>query len=131
MAGRKKGSTGITPLEMRILKVLWEKGPGNVHDVRNGLVGNDEDLAYNTVQTVLNLLCAKNRVARERVGRSFVYRAAEKEPAIREVLGEFIDRIFGGSAEALVMSLVKTDKLKVEEIEAIRHRLERNAAEEG
>ena len=75
MAGRRKGSNTLTPLELKIMQVLWSEGPSNVVDVQQRLKPQD-DLAYNTVQTMLNVLHRKGRVRRTLAGRAFVYRAA-------------------------------------------------------
>ena len=50
--GRRKGTTGLTPLELEIMNVLWETGPANVQTVRQRL-GRRRDLAYTTVQTMI------------------------------------------------------------------------------
>lgn len=109
MAGRKTGSTGLTPLELRILRVLWAEGPARVQRVTDAL---DEGLAYTTVQTMLNVLCRKGHVTRRPEGRAFVYEAVATEAeTTRGLLHDLLQRVFGGSAEALVMSLVSSRQL--------------------
>jgi predicted transcriptional regulator len=93
------------PLEVECLKVLWTLGEGNVKDVRQALT-ESRDLAYTTVMTVLDRLSRKGRVARRKVGRSFVYvpvlsRAVLRRLAVREL----VDRFFDGSPEALMRYL--------------------------
>jgi predicted transcriptional regulator len=128
MAGRRKGSNSLTPLEFKIMHVLWSRGPGSVNDVREELL-RSEDLAYNTVQTMLNILCRKGRVRRRLKNRAYIYRAnSEKETVIRHVVHDLVERMFGGSAEALVMSLIKTRQVDLEKIAELSQRL---AAEEG
>jgi predicted transcriptional regulator len=109
MARRKKRSESLTPLELKIMQVLWRQGPSNVQTVHKGL---QSDLAYTTVQTVLNVLFQKGRVRRTLKGRAYDYRpVASKESVVGQAAGDLIRRMFGGSSEELVMSLVKTRQI--------------------
>src|SRR5262245_33507319 len=107
MVPRKKNSEPqLTPLELEIMTVLWKIGPGNVQAVQAGLAGRD--LAYTTVQTMLNVLHRKGRVKRKLVDRAYVYRPVlSRQDAIKDAVGDMLDRFFGGSADSLVMSLVE------------------------
>jgi predicted transcriptional regulator len=67
------------------------------------------DLAYNTVQTMLNILHRKGRVRRTLKGRSYTYRpTVSKEKALGQAVRDLVERMFGGSSEDLVMSLIKS-----------------------
>lgn len=128
MAGRKKGSHSLTPLELQIMTVLWREGPSGVQQVQTSLP-EGMDLAYTTVQTMLNVLHRKGRVRRRLKGRAFAYRAVEsKEAFLKEAWHDLVDRVFGGSSEELVMSLIKTRQLDPAKIAELNRRLE---AEEG
>ena len=108
MVGRKKGSASLTPLELQIMQVLWKQGPGNVQHVQKNLPSGT-DLAYNTVQTMLNILHRKGRVRRTLKGRAYMYRpAVSKETALGHAVRDLVERMFGGSSEELVMSLIKS-----------------------
>ena len=108
MVGRKKGSSSLTPLELQIMQVLWREGPSNVQHVQKNLPP-DTDLAYNTVQTMLNILHRKGRVRRSLKGRAYTYRpAVSKEKALGQAVRDLVERMFGGSSEELVMSLIKS-----------------------
>jgi predicted transcriptional regulator len=127
MAGRRKGSNSLTPLELKIMHVLWKSGPASVNGVRESLAPKDE-LAYNTVQTMLNVLCRKGRVRRQLKDRAYIYKAAsEKEAVLRHAVKDLVERMFGGSAEELVMSLIKTRQVDAKKIAELSRRL---AAEE-
>ena len=112
MAGRRSGlasSSGMTPLELKIMQVLWRLGPSQVQAVQQELEG---ELAYTTVQTMLNVLHKKSRVTRRLRGRAFEYRAAvTEEKTLGTAVADLVDRMFGGSPEELVMSLVKSRQL--------------------
>ena len=91
------------------MQVLWRQGPSNVQTVHKGL---QSDLAYTTVQTVLNVLFQKGRVRRTLKGRAYEYRpVGSKESVVGQAAGDLIRRMFGGSSEELVMSLVKTRQI--------------------
>ncbi len=107
MAGRRKGMAAFTPLELQIMQVLWEHGPGSVQEVQVKL-SSEPPLAYTTVQTVLNNLEQKGKVKRTLKGRSFTYRAsASRDKAMLGVVRDMVEKLFGGSSEELVMSLIK------------------------
>lgn len=130
MAGRRKGANSLTPLEMKILQVLWSDGSSNVQQVQSRLA--EEKLAYNTVQTMLNVLHRKGRVQRRLAGRAYVYSAtASRERVIGQAVREFVERAFGGSPEALVMSLVKTRQVDLKRIAELSSKLEAEAEEEA
>lgn len=129
MAGRRKGSNPLTPLELRIMQVLWSQGPSSVNTVREQLSLDEQPLAYNTVQTMLNVLCRKGRVRRELSKRAYIYRAAAaKEAVLRHAVRDLVERMFGGSPEALVMSLIKSRQVDIDKVAELSRRL---AGEEG
>jgi len=104
----------LTPLELEIMQVLWRDGASNVQHVQKSL---GKDLAYTTVQTVLNVLFRKGRVRRRLSGKAFHYRpVVAKDAVLRQAVRDLVDRMFGGSSEELVMSLIKTRQLDGEKI---------------
>ena len=119
-------SQQLTPLELEIMNVLWEHGPGNVQAVAQHLAPREgEPLAYTTVQTMLNVLHRKGRVRRELVDRAYVYTPELKRlDAMASAVRDLVDRMFGGSAESLVMGLVETDQLTPERLKALQEKLD-------
>src|ERR1700738_2510719 len=110
------------------MKTLWESGPGNVHAVQEKLHG--ERLAYTTVQTMLNILQRKGKVKRRLVGKAYEYRAVlSREKAVREALGDLLDRMFGGSVEDLLMTLVKSRQLDVDKLAQLQQLIEEHSQE--
>ncbi len=121
MVGRKKGSAGLTPLELRILQVLWTTGPGTVQEVQQNLAGEP---AYTTVQTMLNVLHRKGHLRRKLVGRAYTYQPVEsRETVLGHAIRDLAERLFGGSPEALVLSLVESKQLDLEKINALQRKL--------
>jgi predicted transcriptional regulator len=122
----------LTRLELRIMQVLWENGSSTVQAVQQKLPG--EALAYTTVQTMLNVLQRKGKVKRRLQGKAYVYRPVlSRERALREAAGDLLDRVFGGSVEALLMSLVKSrqiDAAKLGKLQQLITEYERTAEDE-
>ncbi len=110
----KKKSENLTPLELEIMNVLWETGPANVQTVQGRM---ERDLAYTTVQTMLNILYRKGKVKRSLRDRAYFYRpTVSRTQVAKQTVGDLVDRLFGGSAESLVMSLVETKHLSPEDL---------------
>src|SRR5439155_5309436 len=119
----------LTPLELEIMKVLWTAGPAGVQAVRDALAPRRK-LAYTTVQTMLNVLWRKGRVRRALKDRAYVYHPVlTRRRALREAVGDMVDRLFGGSAESLVVSLVESRQLTPEALARLTRAPER--PEEG
>ena len=130
---RKRASRPLTPLELEIMKVLWDLGPANTQAVQAKLPG-EARLAYTTVQTMLNVLYRKGKVKRTLKGRAYEYiPLVSRRKAVRATLRDLIDRLFGGSAEGLVMSLVETRHLTPERLARLNRLLEQaqREAKEG
>ena len=126
MIGRKKGSTTLTALELQCMQVLWNRGPSTVSEVQEGL-RPAKDLAYTTVQTVLNTLQRKKRARRKLSGRAYFYEAqTSREGVLKQAVRELADQMFGGSPEDLVMSLIKSRQVDAARIS----RLSRKIADE-
>jgi len=122
----KRQKTVLTKLELQIMQVIWKRGASTVAAVQEGL---QQDLAYTTVQTMLNILHRKGKLKRELHGRAFAYTATVTEAkASSHAVRDLVDRMFGGSSEDLVMSLIKNRQIDPQKIAELTKRLE---AEEG
>ena len=87
----------LTPLELEIMHVLWETGPANVQTVQQKL---KRELAYTTVQTMLNILERKGKAKRTLKNRAYFYKpAVSRKQVIGKHVSDVVDRLFGGSAE--------------------------------
>ena len=120
MARRK--TEQLTPLELEIMHVLWEVGPANVQTVQQHL---KRELAYTTVQTMLNILHRKGKANRTLKDRAFFYKpAVSRSQVVSQHMGDIVERLFGGSAESLVMSLVETKHLSPQKLARLQKLLE-------
>jgi predicted transcriptional regulator len=118
-----------TELELEILKVLWRIGSATVRQVRDELAAV-RDLAYTTVMTVMTIMDGKGYVSRVKDGRSFVYRALyHEQKASKNMLQDVVDRVFGGSATAVMQHLLETSDLDDGELKQIRSLINRKARE--
>src|SRR6059036_3239916 len=120
MARRK--TERLTPLELEIMHVLWDTGPANVQTVQQHL---ERELAYTTVQTMLNILHRKGKVKRALKDRAYFYKpAVSRSHVTGQHISDIVDRLFGGSAESLVMSLVETKRLTPKKLAQLQKLLE-------
>ncbi len=121
MTTQRKTNQPLTPLELEIMQVLWETGPCTVSEVQPKLKA---ELAYTTVQTMLNVLLRKGKVRRVQEGRAFRYRpTVSRERANGSALHDMVKRMFGGSSEALLMAMVDARQISAEELERVAKRL--------
>ena len=119
----------LTRLELQIMQAIWKLGTSSVGDVQKAL---PQKLAYTTVQTMLNILERKGKLKRKMRGRAFVYRATFTEArATRHAVRDLVDRMFGGSADELVMSLIKSRQIDPQRLAELTRRLQEENAEEN
>jgi BlaI family transcriptional regulator, penicillinase repressor len=96
--------------ELDIMQVLWRRGASLVAEVHQSLLENGDDIAYTTVQTMLNRLEAKGLLTRDDSDRAHRYRSVLKEPAVVSgAIKKLTERFFNGSVEALATRLVEKD----------------------
>jgi predicted transcriptional regulator len=117
---KKASKPDLTKLELKIMQVIWRLGSSTVTAVQAEM---DPPLAYTTVQTMLNILERKGKLKRELQGRAYVYTAKVSEAkALRQSLRDLIDRMFGGSSEELVMSLLKAGQIDADKLADLTER---------
>ncbi|MEO8433414.1 MAG: BlaI/MecI/CopY family transcriptional regulator [Pyrinomonadaceae bacterium] len=123
----RQKSEHLTPLELEIMHVLWETGPANVQTVQQHLA---RELAYTTVQTMLNILQRKGKVKRTLKDRAYFYKpVVSRSQVLGQHMGDIVERLFGGSAESLVMSLVETKHLTPQKLARLHKLLEETSEE--
>jgi BlaI family penicillinase repressor len=106
-----------TGRELEILKVLWEDGPSSVRAVYHRLAdAQEQDLAYNTVQTLLRLMEDKGLVDHQVEGRTFIYTARYSR---EDSAAGFLERVFDGAADELVQSLLRAEKISPKELDRL------------
>lgn len=114
--------------ELDIIAVLWEKGPSTAAEVRAAL---QDDLTYNTVLKMLSILEEKGHVGHVEEGRAHRFHAlVARETAGSSAFTRLVDKMFSGSAEALMSHFVRERRLTRAELERIRRILDERLEEE-
>lgn len=116
--------------ELRILRVLWDRGASTVRQVFDAFPG--DDTGYTTVLKLLQIMYTKGLVIRDERERTHVYAAAvPPQTTQRQLLADFTEKAFGGSALGLVMHALSPEVASPEELEEIRRMVARLPAPEG
>lgn len=114
-----------TKLELTILRVLWERGPGSVREIQARL-SETRETGYTTALKMLQIMTEKGLVERDETVRPQIYRAKfSQEKTQKQLLQDLLQRAFGGSVKALVMQAVSTRKSSPKDLEAIEKLLDR------
>ena len=109
-----------TELELEILKVLWQEGELSVREVREFLTASGRELAHTTLITMLNLMTEKRYVTRKPKANSYLFRAKiAQEKVSQGMASDLVSRVFGGSASALMLSLIDHENLSPDEREQL------------
>ena len=109
-----------TDAELAILRVLWEHGPATVREVQEAL-NPIKATGYTTVLKFMQIMFEKGLVTRDDSERSHVYAAAVRaEETQRQLVGDLLERAFGGSAQKLVLQALSSKKASVTELAEIR-----------
>lgn len=115
-----KSSLTLTEAELRLMKLLWQRGESAVADLVQALP-HDLPLAYTTVLTTVRILEKKGYVTHRQEGRAFLYNpcVAEHE-ASRSEVRHMLQRFFGNSRERLLLSLLGDADVTPEELERLK-----------
>jgi BlaI family transcriptional regulator, penicillinase repressor len=122
---RPKHAT-LTPQELEIMKLVWERDTATVRDIYEALL-EKRKIAYTTVMTMMKILETKGYLKKTRQERAFLYRPTRpKNQVLGGMLREFIDRVFNGAAEPLVVHLVKEKRLREKDLQKIVRMIEKS-----
>lgn len=117
-------------LQLAIMRVLWSSGEQTVSEVHRTLEPS-HGLAPTTIATMLKKMEAKGVVAHRTEGRRFIYRPTLSEDVVtRSMVADLKERLFGGSAAALVSHLLKSHEVDDDELSALREQIE-SASRQG
>jgi BlaI family transcriptional regulator, penicillinase repressor len=111
--------TTLTPQELEIMKLVWERDTATVRDIYEALLKRRK-VAYTTIMTMMKILETKGYLTKHRQDRAFVYQPAHpKSQVIGGMIREFVDRVFNGAAEPLLVHLVKSRRLSEKDLQKI------------
>ncbi|MEZ5329525.1 MAG: BlaI/MecI/CopY family transcriptional regulator [Verrucomicrobiales bacterium] len=119
----RKRSKHPTELELEILKILWAASPKTVRAVREAMAQEGRELAHTSLITTLNVMFEKGFVRRKpaREGRGYEFSPKlTREEASKGMVGDLIDRMFEGSASAMMLSLLENEQLDSDDHAALR-----------
>jgi predicted transcriptional regulator len=121
-----------TELELEILKILWDRGALPTSGIREALAEGDSarDLAHTSVITILNIMVKKRYLRRTKPGAAYLFHPRVKRPEVAGgMLEDLLNRVFDGSATALMLNLLERTDLDDEEIKDLRRMIRRKARE--
>jgi len=122
-------SATLTEAELRLMDVLWEKGPATVQQILDALTAKPA-LAYNSVLTTIRILEKKGYVRHIKDGRAYVYEPLlGRKEATRFAVRHLVSRFFGNSDEMLVLNILEDRGVNDEELKRLRELLERGKEE--
>jgi predicted transcriptional regulator len=122
----RKTSQTLTEAELRIMQMLWQKGPGTVQQILDVLPAHPA-FAYNTILTTIRILERKGYVEHSKDGRAHVYRPlVAEEEASRSEICHLVSRFFRNSHEDLVLNILEDRGIDAKELARLRKMLERS-----
>ncbi|MGD0301881.1 MAG: BlaI/MecI/CopY family transcriptional regulator [Bryobacteraceae bacterium] len=124
---RPKSPT-LTEQELEIMKIVWAREVATVRDVYEALLERRK-IAYTTVMTMMKILEQKKYLLKTQEDRAHIYRPAKpKNQVIKGMVREFVNRVFNGSAEPLLVHLIEDRRLSRKDLEEIAHMIRRKEA---
>src|SRR5262245_13459911 len=116
-------SPTLTPQELELMKVVWQRGAATVRDVYESLLERRR-IAYTTVMTMLNVLEKKGHLSKRTQGRSYVYEPVRtKQRVLGAMVRDFVERVFDGSAEPLLLHLIEERQLSEKDLDQLARRI--------
>lgn len=113
------------------MKVVWDRESATVRDVYEALLERRK-IAYTTVMTMMNILEQKGHLKKVQEDRAYVYRSSRpRHQVIRGMVREFVNRVFNGSAEPLLLHLVEDEALSEADLDEVRGMVRKANRKEG
>ena len=111
MPNTQSARSPLTRQELEIIKIVWNLKTATVRDVYETM-REKRRISYTTVMTMMRIMEGKGQLDKWQEGRAYVYKAKHpKERIIKEMVQEFVDRVFNGCPEPLVSQLIETCKI--------------------
>jgi predicted transcriptional regulator len=116
---------GLSEAELEVLSALWDEGPSTVRQVLNRLHRDGRRLAYTTVLTFLTRLEQKGFVRSDKSGLANVYRPrVTRDKVSKSRVKSILETFYDGAAGALVLQLVREQRLSSDEISELQKLIE-------
>jgi BlaI family penicillinase repressor len=115
----------LTEQELEIMKIVWTRDVATVRDVYEALL-EKRKIAYTTVMTMMKILEQKKYLRKTEENRAYVYRPTKpKNQVISSMVREFVNRVFNGSAEPLLVHLIEDQRLSEKDLHEIARMIRR------
>ena len=125
-----KSRDELTKLEWVLMDALWERQQATATDLQKQLQSS-QGWAYSTVKTMLDRLVEMGYAKARRVGNVYEYSPKIKRPtAIRRVVDDMVERLFGGAITPFVQHLVDRGDFETRDVEKLKAILEQYEDEE-
>src|SRR5687767_12682349 len=113
----------LTKLELRIMQILWERGPSAVREILDEFAEKRRP-AYTTVQTIVYRLEAKDAVRRVRkISNAHIFEATlSREASHSSLIDDFLAH-FGGRTQPVMSHLIESGKLTLKDLKEAEARL--------
>ena len=119
-----------TDLELEFLKILWDASPQLVREIREELAKRGRDIAHTSVITTLNTMVEKKYLKRKKQGKAFLFSPRLSQDQVsQKMLGTVVDRVFDGSARAVLLSLFDCTDIDQDELKELRKLINKKARE--
>ena len=106
--------SNFTPGELNVMRLLWEHGEMKPSEIQELF---PEPIKNPALRSYLTILCEKGHVTRRKVGKAYYYKAkTPRRSALRETLKELVDAYYQGSTRALLLNLIRSEKLSDDEL---------------
>lgn len=126
----RRASEHPTELELEILKVLWPQAPRPVREIRLALAEQGRDLAHTTVITTLNVMVRKKYLKRTMQGNACLFEPRiSRDQVSTRMLGDLVDRVFDGSAAAVMLRLFDCADVRPEDLKELRQIIKQKSQE--
>jgi BlaI family transcriptional regulator, penicillinase repressor len=120
----RKAHPTLTPQELAIMKVVWRREQSTVRDVYEALL-EKRPVAYTTVMTMMKVLEDKGYLKKTMVDRAHVYAPAQpRQQVMRAMVRDFLDRVFDGAADPLLVHLAKDNRLTAKQRRIVKQLIE-------
>jgi BlaI family transcriptional regulator, penicillinase repressor len=106
-----------TDRELEALKVLWQRGEATVRDVWQAMTAGENDLAYTTVLSLLQVMEQKGLIGHKRIGKAYAYFAkVARTPTVRKLAGGFLEKVFDGAVDEYLVNVLDSHRLDQQEL---------------
>ncbi len=114
-----------TDRELEALKVLWDRGEVTVRDLADAMNAGaseqgDDQLAYTTVLSLLQVMEQKGFVGHRREGKAYVYMPRiQRQSTVRRLAGSFLEKVFDGAVDEYLVHALESKRLSSAELDQL------------